>query len=52
MDEAGHDHDSEWQQWWDARVSALESLLGPSDEVVGHAIHMRGPSATASQVTS
>lgn len=29
---------SEWQAWWDARVAAIESVLGASDEVVGHAL--------------
>ena len=29
---------NDWQQWWDARQSALESVLGPSDGMVGHAL--------------
>jgi hypothetical protein len=28
----------EWQVWWDARVAAIESVLGKSDEMVGHGI--------------
>jgi hypothetical protein len=27
----------EWGAWWDARVAAIEAVLGPSDEMVGHA---------------
>jgi hypothetical protein len=26
-----------WQRWWDARLAAIESVLGKSDHVVGHA---------------
>jgi hypothetical protein len=26
-----------WQQWWDARIAAIERVLGKSDDVVGHA---------------
>ncbi len=29
--------DDEWTLWWDARVAAMESVLGASDDVVGHA---------------
>jgi hypothetical protein len=35
MDETDRDND-EWTQWWDARVSAMESLLGISEDIVGH----------------
>lgn len=27
----------DWSEWWDARVAALETVLGPCDEIVGHA---------------
>jgi hypothetical protein len=27
----------DWQEWWTARVAAIETVLGPSDDVVGHA---------------
>lgn len=27
----------DWTLWWDARMAAFESVLGPSDELVGHA---------------
>lgn len=30
--------DSDWQVWWDARVAAIEKVLGPSDDMVGHAM--------------
>jgi hypothetical protein len=26
-----------WQEWWTARVAAIETVLGPSDDIVGHA---------------
>jgi suppressor of fused protein SUFU len=28
----------EWQEWWDARVAAIKTVLGPSDGKVGHAM--------------
>lgn len=28
---------NEWGEWWDARVAAIETILGPSDDMVGHA---------------
>jgi hypothetical protein len=28
----------EWEVWWDARVSAMERLFGPADQIVGHAV--------------
>jgi len=28
----------EWQAWWDARVAAIEGVLGKSVDVVGHAV--------------
>lgn len=34
-----------WQRWWDARVAALENLLGPCDGTVYHApppLHLDG----------
>lgn len=31
------EQDDEWALWWDARVAAMESVLGKSDDVVGHA---------------
>jgi hypothetical protein len=30
--------DSQWQLWWDARVAALEKVLGKSDEMHLHAM--------------
>src|SRR3990172_4485853 len=30
-------HDDEWEQWWNARVAAMESVLGETDEILGHA---------------
>jgi len=30
-------HD-DWEQWWEARTAALERILGPSDDLVGHAV--------------
>ena len=30
--------DDDWKVWWDARVSALEQLFGPADDMVGHAV--------------
>ncbi|SRR5579871_3524768 len=29
---------NEWQEWWDARVTAIEGVLGKSEDVVGHAV--------------
>jgi hypothetical protein len=29
--------DDEWGEWWDARVAAIETVLGPSHDMVGHA---------------
>jgi hypothetical protein len=29
--------DNDWQEWWDARVAAIEAILGKSEDVVGHA---------------
>ncbi len=28
----------EWQMWWDARVAAIEGVLGKADGMVGHAL--------------
>lgn len=30
-------NDDDWQEWWDARVAAIETLLGKSEDIVGHA---------------
>jgi hypothetical protein len=30
--------EDEWGQWWDARVAAIEQILGPSHDMVGHAV--------------
>jgi hypothetical protein len=35
MSEGGEDT---WEEWWDARILALESVLGPADDMVGHAV--------------
>ena len=37
MAEKRQAEDNEWQEWWDARVSAIESVLGESDNMVWHA---------------
>ena len=29
--------EDDWGEWWDARVAAIEQVLGPSDDLVGHA---------------
>jgi hypothetical protein len=29
--------EGEWGEWWDARIAAMESVLGPCDNIVGHA---------------
>jgi hypothetical protein len=29
--------EDEWGEWWDARVAAIEQVLGPSHDMVGHA---------------
>jgi hypothetical protein len=29
--------EDEWGEWWDARVAAIETVLGPCDDTVGHA---------------
>jgi len=29
--------DNEWQEWWDARVVAIEKVLGKSEGMIGHA---------------
>jgi hypothetical protein len=34
---ATREKNDEWTKWWDARLAALESILGRSDETVGHA---------------
>ena len=34
-----------WQRWWDARVAALEAVLGPCDGTVYHSpppLHLDG----------
>jgi hypothetical protein len=30
--------DTEWQHWWDARLAALEGVLGKAEGTVGHAV--------------
>jgi len=30
--------DDDWKLWWDARLQALERVLGKSEEIVGHAL--------------
>lgn len=32
------ERDNEWEEWWNARVAAIEKVLGTSDEMVGHAL--------------
>ena len=29
--------EDEWNEWWDTRVAAIETVLGPCDDIVGHA---------------
>jgi Suppressor of fused protein (SUFU) len=36
MAESTNEED-EWGEWWDARVAAMESVLDPSHDMVGHA---------------
>ena len=31
-------NDNEWEKWWDARVAAIEGVLGKSEDVVGHSV--------------
>jgi hypothetical protein len=31
-------HDDEWTLWWDARLAAMERVLGKSDDMVGHGV--------------
>jgi Suppressor of fused protein (SUFU) len=31
-------HDDEWTLWWDARVAAMESVLGMTADTVGHGV--------------
>jgi hypothetical protein len=30
--------DDDWKAWWDARVAAIEAVLGKSEDTVGHAV--------------
>jgi hypothetical protein len=32
------DDEDEWGLWWDARLAAMESVLGPSHDIVGHGV--------------
>lgn len=32
------DRDDEWTLWWDARMAAMESILGKSADLVGHGV--------------
>jgi len=32
------DDTNEWEEWWNARVAAVEKVLGKSEEMVGHAL--------------
>lgn len=34
----GDKEENEWQEWWDARVAAIEKILGKMDDTVGHAL--------------
>lgn len=36
--ETSNDDDDEFQRWWDARVSAMENVLGKSHNIHGHAV--------------
>ena len=45
--------DNEWQEWWDARVAAIEGVLGKSEDVVGHAaipFHLGGDIGGAADI--
>ncbi len=47
--------DNDWQKWWDARLLAMEAILGPSDDTVFHAkvpLAARSPEASAADVVS
>lgn len=37
MNKANTD-DNEWTLWWDARIAAMESVLGPCSDTVGHGL--------------
>lgn len=37
MTESNHE-DNEWTLWWDARVAAMESILGKSADTLGHGV--------------
>jgi len=32
-----HEAEDEWTAWWNARVAAMDRILGPHDDLVGHA---------------
>ena len=34
---ASEDTEDSWTAWWNARLAAMESILGESDDIVGHA---------------
>jgi hypothetical protein len=45
--------DNEWQEWWDARIAAIEGVLGKSEDVVGHAVipfHLGGDIGGAADI--
>jgi hypothetical protein len=35
--QSSEDDKDEWTLWWDARLAAMEAVLGKSDDMVGHA---------------
>ncbi len=37
-DERGSDDADDWQRWWDARIAAMERILGKSADTVGHGV--------------
>lgn len=45
--------DNAWQEWWDARVAAIEGVLDKSEDVVGHAVipfHLGGEIGGAADI--
>jgi len=37
-DQLDTDDADDWQKWWDARVAAMEQVLGKSHNILGHAV--------------
>ncbi len=37
MPDSKSNFEDDWSEWWDGRVAAMETVLGPCDDMVGHA---------------